>query len=258
MEAVNTSSTRSFVRRLIAVVAAVLLVGVLLHSAAGGNDPGDRSFPRSLAVAALAALTIWAIFAARSRIRKQTAAAIELLPPQPGDVGGPLKPRIGGHGNIRNPRGGRSATGVRPRRSTFVGRAGRRLVLALRRNGRRYLSAELAGLHGKVKLAATSASSYEAHLEPILREIASARAPARGARLDEPALAGTALVVDDHAHVDEREDVESRRDLAGLVDLDSRLPEETGFHGVLMRFPPYRRWIITREISRIIQDIEEL
>lgn len=140
----SVDSPRSFLGRLTGTVIVILLFAVLLHSARGTGESNESSFLRSLAVASLIALTTWAVLTARSRIRKQSAAAIELLPPQPGDI--------------------------------------RRLPRILRGGGTHHLSDELAGLHSTVQRACASKSAYEEHLGPILRRIASHRGQASGVR----------------------------------------------------------------------------
>ena len=113
-----------------------------------------------VAVVALVAATGWALLAARSTIRRQKQAQIELLPTQPGDVGSAGR-------SDRPPAGARALS--------------EEYLIA-------YAPGELAWLRTRVDAALASREAYDDRIAPLLRELAVARGARAGRRIDPDAL----------------------------------------------------------------------
>lgn len=147
------------VRRLVGLgIAIAALSGLVWLALDDGVDGARASYPQTVAIVALIAVAAWALLAARSQIRRQEPAEIELLPPQPGDS-------------------------ERTRRSDPRPPAARASAELLA-----YAPGELDSLRKRVASGVSSRAAYDERLAPVLRELAEARAAHAGRRADVDAL----------------------------------------------------------------------
>lgn len=148
-------------RRFIALAVAVAALSALVRLASDEGPDGERvPYSQTVAAVGLVAVTGWALLAARSAIRRQEPAQIELLPPQPGDT---------------------EATGRSGSPPAGVGALSDGEFLA-------FAPGELHWLRKRVAAGITSREAYDERLAPILRDLAEARAASAGRRIDVEAI----------------------------------------------------------------------
>lgn len=150
-------------RRFVAIAVVVAAIAGLVRIAIDEGPDGERvSYPQTVAVVALIAVTGWALLAARATLRGQEPAEIELLPRQPGSVRQAGDARLAGEADASKPAG--------PPLSD-------RELLAV-------APPELDRLRKRVVAAVASREAYDERLAPALRELAEARAAHAGRRID--------------------------------------------------------------------------
>lgn len=148
-------------RPLLTIALAIASLSALIWLVLDDRDgAAGVSYAETVAVVALVAATGWALLAARSTIRRQKQAQIELLPTQPGDVGSAGR-------SDRPPAGARALS--------------EEYLIA-------YAPGELAWLRTRVDAALASREAYDDRIAPLLRELAVARGARAGRRIDPDAL----------------------------------------------------------------------